>query len=113
EISAHGFQTHVQLVNTTPDSPSFEVTLEPANITQEIAVQDDASLISLEPENNQTALVLTEEDVQSLPDDEDEMIAYLTELAGPRAAAASGVQFVIDGFQTGRLPPKDQIKEIR
>src|SRR5439155_23152585 len=41
------------------------------------------------------------------------MIAYLTELAGPRAAAAGGVQFIIDGFQSGRLPPKDQIREIR
>ena len=113
EISAQGFETYRQPVNALPNAPAMLVTLALANITQEAAVEDNPSLIKLEPENNQTALVLNEEDVQSLPDDEDEMIAYLTELAGPRAAAAGGVQFIVDGFQTGRLPPKDQIKEIR
>jgi len=38
---------------------------------------------------------------------------YLTELAGPRAAAAGGVQFIVDGFFGGWIPPKDQIREIR
>src|SRR5436190_585839 len=29
------------------------------------------------------------------------------------AAATGGVQFIVDGFLGGRLPPKDQIREIR
>jgi len=112
-ISANGFQDYVQPITVASNTPPLSVTLSVAKITQEIEVQEDANLITLDPENNQTALVLKEDDIQSLPDDEDDMIAYLTELAGPRAAAAGGVQFIIDGFQSGRLPPKDQIKEIR
>src|SRR5262249_33611394 len=84
-----------------------------AKITQQVDVQDNPNQISLDPEANQTALVLKEDDIQSLPDDEDELTNYLIELAGPRAAAAGGTQFIIDGFLGGRLPPKDQIREIR
>ena len=112
-ISANGFQDYTQSVTVAPNTPALSVTLAVAKITQEIEVQDDPNLITLDPDSNQTALVLKEDDIQSLPDDEEDMVAYLTELAGPRAAAAGGVQFIIDGFQSGRLPPKDQIKEIR
>jgi carboxypeptidase family protein/TonB-dependent receptor-like protein len=112
-ISASGFDDYEQPVTVASNAPPLSITLSVAKITQEIEVQEDPDLITLDPENNQTALVLKEDDIQSLPDDEEDMIAYLTELAGPRAAAAGGVQFIIDGFQSGRLPPKDQIKEIR
>src|SRR5262249_47170473 len=61
----------------------------------------------------QMALVLNEADIQSVPDDEDQLLSCPTELAGPRAAAAGGVQLLVDGFLGGRLPPKDQIREIR
>src|SRR6185436_17533902 len=108
-----GFQDYAQPITVASNAPPVSVTLSLAKITQEIEVNEDPNLISLDPENNQTALVLKEDDIQSLPDDEDDMVAYLTELAGPRAAAEGGTQFIIDGFQSGRLPPKDQIKEIR
>src|SRR5207247_3921708 len=84
-----------------------------AKMTDEVEVQENPTPISVDHDNNRTALVLKEDDMQSLPDDEDELTAYLTELAGPRAAAAGGVQFIVDGFLGGRIPPKDQIKEIR
>jgi Carboxypeptidase regulatory-like domain/TonB dependent receptor len=114
EISADGFQKLVQGISIAPtNNRPLTFTLSVANITQEVEVQDNPNLITLDPENNQTALVLKEDDIQSLPDDEDELTNYLTQLAGPRAAAAGGVQFVVDGFFGGRIPPKDQIKEIR
>src|SRR5439155_21996743 len=114
EVSADGFEKVVQAVSIgAADNRPLTVTLPVAKITQEIEVQDNPNLISLDPENNQTALVLKEDDIQVLPDDEDELTDYLTQLAGPTAAAAGGVQFIVDGFFGGRIPPKDQIKEIR
>lgn len=113
EISAEGFEKVVQGISIGGTNRPLTLTLAVAKITQEVNVEESPNAISLDPENNQTALVLKEDDIQSLPDDEDELTAYLTELAGPRAAAAGGVQFIIDGFLGGRLPPKDQIKEIR
>jgi hypothetical protein len=114
EISAEGFEKVVQGISiAATNNRPVTVNLSVAKITQEVEVQDNPNLISLTPDNNQTALVLNEDDVQSLPEDEDELTNYLTQLAGPRAAATGGVQFVVDGFLGGRIPPKDQIKEIR
>jgi hypothetical protein len=114
EISAEGFEKTVQGISiAATNNRPLTVNLSIAKITQEVEVQDNPNLISLNTDNNQTALVLKEDDVQSLPEDEDELTAYLTDLAGPRAAATGGVQFVVDGFLGGRIPPKDQIKEIR
>src|ERR1041385_1170356 len=114
EISAEGFEKSVRGISIAANNNRpITVSLSIAKITQEVEVQDNPNLISLNTDNNQTALVLREDDVQSLPEDEDELTAYLTDLAGPRAAAAGGVQFVVDGFLGGRIPPKDQIKEIR
>jgi hypothetical protein len=113
EISAEGFEKVVQGISAGPNSRPMTITLSIAGITQNVDVEENPNQITLDAQNNQTALVLKEDDIQSLPDDEDELTAYLTELAGPRAAAAGGVQFIIDGFLGGRLPPKDQIREIR
>ncbi len=114
QITLDGFEPVVQgiAVATTNNRP-LAITLAIAKITQQVDVQENAAQISLDQANNQTALVLKEEDIESLPDDTDDLTAYLTDLAGPRAAAAGGVQFMIDGFLGGQVPPKDQIKEIR
>src|SRR5262245_32609786 len=113
EVSAEGFEKTIQGISIGATNRPITVTLSVAKITQQIDVQESSSAISLDPEENQTALVLKEDDIQSLPDDEDDLLAYLTQLAGPRAAAAGGVQLLVDGFLGGRLPPKDQIREIR
>ncbi len=113
EISADGFDKAIQGISIGANNRPIVVTLSLAKITQQVDVEENPNLVTLDPEQNQTALVLREEDLQSLPDDEDELLAYLTELAGPRAAAAGGVQLLVDGFLGGRLPPKDQIREIR
>ncbi len=62
---------------------------------------------------NLTATVLDEDFVQQLPDDPDDLAAYLSDLAGPRANATGGIDFIIDGFSTAVLPPKEQILQIR
>src|SRR5439155_22116004 len=52
-ISANGFQDYVQPVTVAADTPPLSVTLSVARITQEIEVQEDPNLITLDPENNQ------------------------------------------------------------
>ena len=50
---------------------------------------------------------LTQEEIDSLPDDPEEMAEELQRMAGP------GAQIFVNGFRGGRLPPKDQIQQIR
>ncbi|MBV8550309.1 MAG: carboxypeptidase regulatory-like domain-containing protein [Acidobacteriaceae bacterium] len=80
---------------------------------QEVTVTDTSTnTVSTEAANNQTALVLKQEDLDALPDDPDDLQADLEALAGP-AAGPGGNQIYIDGFTGGRLPPKESIREIR
>ena len=58
------------------------------------------------------ATVLKGKDLEALPEDPDELAAALQALAGP-AAGPNGGQITIDGFEGGRIPPRDSIREVR
>ena len=80
---------------------------------QEVTVSAEAGpSVSVEPDNNATALVLKGEDLAALPDDPDDLSDALQALAGP-AAGPNGGSIYIDGFSGGELPPKESIREIR
>ena len=80
---------------------------------QEITVADqNTTSLSVEPDNNATALVLRGDDLAALPDDPDDLSDALQALAGP-GAGPNGGSIYIDGFSGGQLPPKESIREIR
>jgi hypothetical protein len=80
---------------------------------EEVTVTESAgNQISTEPANNASALVLSQQDLDALPDDPDDLEADLQALAGPSAGPGGG-QIFVDGFTGGRLPPKSSIREIR
>jgi hypothetical protein len=57
--------------------------------------------------DNGFSTTLSREQIDALSDDPEEMAEQLRQMAGP------GAQLFIDGFRGGRLPPKDQIQQIR
>jgi hypothetical protein len=75
-----------------------------ATIQQTVVVQDQSAA---ERRDNGFTQTLSQEEIDSLPDDPDEMADELARMAGP------GAQIFVDGFRGGRLPPKDQIQQIR
>ncbi len=93
-----------------PDLPiQMVVAAEKQTIT---VAEQNATTISVEPDNNATALVLRGEDLAALPDDPDDLSDALQALAGP-GAGPNGGSIYIDGFSGGQLPPKESIREIR
>ena len=90
----------------------LDVTLKVAIQEQKVDVAADTNNVSTEPENNAGAVVLKGSDIESLPDDPDDLAAALQALAGP-SAGPNGGQIFIDGFTGGRLPPRASIREIR
>src|SRR5207253_6897138 len=84
-----------------------------AQITQNVEVTETRNEISIDPDSSLQATVLGKEFIDTLPDNEDELTQYLQEIAGSRGGAGGNATFVIDGFTGGRVPPKDQIQEIR
>ncbi len=90
---------------------TLDILLSIALAQEEVTVNTEQG-VSSEAENNQSALVLKAKDLDSLPDDPDDLAAALQALAGP-AAGPNGGQIYIDGFTGGQLPSKESIREIR
>ena len=68
--------------------------------------------LSVSPDENAGAIVLSGKDLDALSDDPDELQSDLQALAGP-SIGPNGGQMYIDGFTAGQLPPKSSIREIR
>ncbi|MCH8266870.1 MAG: carboxypeptidase regulatory-like domain-containing protein, partial [Acidobacteria bacterium] len=113
QVTAPDFEPYTEAIAVQAEMPVLSITLELAPFLQALDVEEDPYMISLEPDQNLTAIVLTEEDLRDLPEDEEELAELLREMAGPGADATGGTDFIVDGFSGGQLPPKDQIREIR
>ncbi len=107
-------QEGATLVDVTGAQPATgNIVMAAQTQRQEVTVTDTTTnQISTDPSNNASALVLKGEDLDSLPDDPDDLEADLQALAGP-SAGPGGNQIFVDGFSGGRLPPKESIREIR
>ena len=104
---------HPVAITLHAGTQTLNLKLAVASTTQQITVHSDADPgVSTESSNNASALVLTGEDLEALPDDRDDLQADLQALAGPAAGPSGGAMFV-DGFSGGELPPKESIREIR
>jgi hypothetical protein len=113
-VSFSGFAPFAKAVTVAAGGTvQVPVQLAVATGKQEVSVQAESGpTISVEPDDNATAMVIKGEDLESLPDDPDDLSDALQALAGP-AAGPNGGQIYIDGFTGGQLPPKESIREIR
>ncbi len=89
-----------------------DLELNIAVTSQQVAVQDSAEAVTVEPSSNASATVLRGEDLNALSDDPSDLAADLQALAGPGAGPSGGEVFV-DGFSGGEIPSKDSIREVR
>ena len=114
KVSAQGFANfeNAEVEVTAGAAQKFDVTLKVTIEQQKVTVSADTAGVNTDPENNVGAIVLKGTDLESLPDDPDDLAAALQALAGP-AAGPNGGQIYVDGFTGGRLPPLASIREIR
>jgi hypothetical protein len=114
KITAAGFGNYenADVEAIAGSTRQLNVTLKVTIEQQKVTVAADSTGVNTDPENNVGALVLKGADLESLPDDPDDLAAALQALAGP-AAGPNGGQIYIDGFSGGRLPPLSSIREIR
>lgn len=105
------FYENSEVVIASGQRQTLNVALTVEALEEQVEVSD-SDTVSTDPNNNASATVLKEEDLEALPDDPDDLEAALQALAGP-SAGPNGGQIYIDGFTGGRLPPKEAIREIR
>ena len=113
EVSAakFDFYENPEVLVTSGKKEEIIVSLTVAGVTEEVDVTSEGT-VDTDPNNNAGATVLSGKDLEALPDDPDELEAALLALAGPSAGPGGG-QIFIDGFQGGRLPPREAIREVR
>jgi Carboxypeptidase regulatory-like domain len=113
-VDAKGFALPSKIVVSIRSSESRQLNLPLAIAVeqQNVQVNDQSNGVSLNPDENSSALVIKGGDLDALSDDPDQLQNELQALAGP-AAGPNGGQIYIDGFSGGQLPPKSSIREIR
>jgi len=113
-VQANGFATFskTDIVVAAGQTRQQNISLAIAVQQQDITVTDQNPGVSVNPDENSSALVVKGSDLDALSDDPDELQNELQALAGP-AAGPSGGQIYIDGFTGGQIPPKSSIREIR
>jgi carboxypeptidase family protein len=116
-VAFKGFQTHVEENIKAPLADSrLKIVLIVAAVNEAVETNAEGRGVSVEPDQNLTATVLGEEFIRNLPDNEEDLRAFLQALAGPVAGGATGgggAQILVDGFSGGRLPPREAIQQIR
>jgi hypothetical protein len=79
-------------------------------LSEKVEVKDNAAAISTDPEKNLSAITLNEKDLEALPDDPDELLETLKQMAG---AAGNDASVFVGGFrERGQIPPKEAILRI-
>jgi hypothetical protein len=84
-----------------------EVKLAIAKLAETVQVGRDPRERASDPRGDAFSTVLSQQQIDELPDDPDEMEQALRDMAGP------GSVLRVNGFRGGRLPPKGQIQQIR
>ena len=81
-------------------------------IADQVEVKNDAAGVSTEPDKNLSSVTLDAKDIEALPDDPDELLDTLRQMAG--AGAGDEAAIYVGGFrERGRIPPKESIQMIR
>ena len=112
EITAPGFQPYTSIVRIPVTAP-LTLTMNPAQVTQSVSVTDTLNKVSLEADSSLNTTILDKDFADELPAEADDLTAYLQLIAGSRGGAGDELTFIVDGFTSGRIPPKEQIQEIR
>jgi hypothetical protein len=108
DVTSAGFNPQViDKVRVRGGTTRREVTLTIAAMLEEVTVARDPNVSASDPRGDAFSTALTKEQIDQLPDDEDELEQALLAMAGP------GATMRINGLRSGGMPPKSQIRDIR
>ena len=103
-VEAPGFAPYDAQITLRRGNNNHTAALQIASLQEELVVTDRDGAASRESSFSTT---LNEDDLAGLPDDPDEFEEALRQMAGGDAV------FQVNGFRGGRLPPKNQIRQVR
>src|SRR5207245_1684273 len=108
QVESPGFEPYdAREVRVRPGDNRRDVKLKIARLAETVDVRRDPRERASDPRSDAFATVLGQAQIDELPDDPDEMEQALRDMAGP------GAVIRVNGFRGGKLPPKNQIQQIR
>lgn len=110
-VTAAGFRDYIseEILVKTGEVKKLEITLEVATFETNVSVGNDETI---DPENSGAARVLTEKQLENLPDDPKELERVLKQMAG-ESVTGEELPISVNGIQGGKVPPKQAIQQIR
>ena len=106
-VEFQGFQAIDQPLNVRRGTNNQTVTMKIAGLQEQVTVSDNNEVPDDTSGHAQTT-TLSQAEIDQLPDDPDDLQAALEEMAG-----GQGAVFTVNGFRGGRLPSRDEIRQIR
>jgi hypothetical protein len=107
-VELDGFAKFIQQIDlkrTLDFNISLKIFLE-----EKVEVQDNSTAATAEPDKNLSATILTPKELEALPDDPDELLETLKQMAGPGGESS----VYLNGFrENGRIPSKESIQQIK
>ena len=104
-VESVGFSSYDASVTLRRGNNNQTVTLGIAGLQEEIVVNETANADS---RGNSLTTTLEEDEIAQLSDDPDELREQLEAMTG-----GAGAVFQVNGFRGGRLPNRDEIRQIR
>jgi hypothetical protein len=105
-VEFEGFEPFDGTVSLRRGAMNQNVTLKIAGFTEEVVVNDTTA--TDDRRGNSLSTTLEQSEIEELPEDPEELAEVLTAMAG-----GSGAVFQVNGFRGGRLPSRDEIRQIR
>jgi len=113
EVSAPDFNTFAQAIKVANGMQPLSVTLTVKELETVVNVNSQSNEVGVDPESSLTTDVITGDALLDLPDNEDDLLAYLEQLAAARGIIDGELNIRVDGFEGARLPNRNEIQEIR
>jgi len=111
-VEVEGFAKFSQQVDlTVKPAAALDIKLK-VMLSEQLEVKDNSATISTEPDKNLSAITLSEKDLEALPDDPDELLQTLKQMAGAAGAGDDAAVYVGGFRERGQLPPKEAILRI-
>ncbi|HVZ23286.1 MAG TPA: carboxypeptidase regulatory-like domain-containing protein [Vicinamibacterales bacterium] len=101
-----GFETVDQQVTLKRGSNNHTVTMKIAGVQEQVVVSTAA--VADDTSGHAQTTTLDQKEIDQLPDDPDDLQTTLEQMAG-----GQGAVFTVNGFRGGRLPSRDEIRQIR
>jgi Carboxypeptidase regulatory-like domain/TonB dependent receptor len=105
-IEFPGFEPSESQLTLRRGATNQTVTLKIAGLQEEVVVNDVNA--TDDRRGNSITTTLEQAEIEELPEDPEELAEVLTQMAG-----AAGAVFQVNGFRGGRLPSRDEIRQIR